>query len=323
MHGVPTGSAPSADSVSKLPGWQQLSGDEQQQLVSLMQNPAALSQLLALQQAVLGFHSPGPLASASTVAPFTTSLCTSHPGSLEQQAQRMSQFSQAQSSCNAAPSAAAQYVTQLRRPLPSPPQFDRSLLQAPLPFWAAAPACNKPANALAAQPKTHQRSRSGFDMPSAPIADFSNDLFRSHSLGTYFGNSALPAELLAELSLRASSMLGSYQYIATCLHLNRAGITTTTTSMIPVMSQEWLVIPFGTAQQLLPVYAGVVLAEPDGAAVMLIDTTGQNWPMKYKYSRCLYLSYVLSVAHCCLARTHCPFANDKSWLTTSLCVHFL
>ncbi len=322
MHGVPTGAAPSADSVSKLPGWQQLSGDEQQQLVSLMQNPAALFQLLALQQAMLGFHSPGPLASASTVAPFTTSLCTSHPGSLEQQAQRMSQFSQAQSSCNAAPSAAAQYVAQLRRPLPLPPQFDRSLLQAPLPFCAAAPACNRPANALAAQNMTHQRSRSGFDMPSAPRADFSN-LFRSHSLGTYFGSSALPAELLAELSLRASSMLGSYQYIATCLHLNRAGITTTTTSMIPVISQEGLVIPFGTAQQLLPVYAGDVLAEPDGAAVMLIDATGQNWPMRYKYSRCLYLSYVLSVAHCCLARTHCPVAKDKSWLTISLCVHVL
>ena len=236
----------------------------------------------------------------------------------------MSQFSQAQSSCNAAPSAAAQYVAQLPRPLPLPPQFDRPLLQAPLLFWAAAPACNKPTNARAAQTKTHQRSRSGFDTPSAPIADFSNDLFRSHSLGTYFGSSALPAELLAELSLRASSMPGSYQYIATCLHLNRAGITTTTTTtMIPVMSQEWLVVPLGTAQQLLPVYAGDVLAEPDGAAVMLIDATGQNWPMKYKYSRCLYLSYVLSVAQCCLARTHCPVANDKSWLTTSLCVHFL
>lgn len=283
MHRVPTESAPSADSVLKLPGWQQLSGDEQQQLVSLMQNPAAFSQLLALQQAMLGF--PGPVAPASTTAPLTTSLRTSHPGSLEQQAQRMSQFSQAQSSCNAAPSAAAQCVAQLRRPLPSPPQFDRSLLQAPLPFWAAAPACNKAANALAAQTNAHQRSRSGFDMPPAPIANFSNDLFRSHSLGTHFGSSALPAELSAELSLRASSMPGSHQDIAARLHLNRAGITTATTSMIPVMSQEWLVIPFGTAQQLLPVFAGDVLAEPDGDAVMLIDETGQNWPMKCIYTR--------------------------------------
>jgi len=207
--------------------------------------------------------------------------------------------------------------------LPSPPQFDRSLLQAPLPFWAAAPAGNKPANALAAQTNAHQRSRSGFDTPSAPIADFSNDLFRSHSLGTHFGSNALPAELSAELSLRASSMPGSYQDIAARLHLNRAGITTATTSMIPVMSQEWLVIPFGTAQQLLPVYAGDVLAEPDGDAVMLIDETGQNWPMKCKYSRCLYISYVLSVAHCCLALAHCPVANHKSWLTSLLCVHFL
>lgn len=285
MHRVNPGSAPSADSVSKLPGWQQLSGDEQQQLVSLMQNPAAFSQLLALQQAMLGFQSPGPVASPSTVAPFTTSLRTSHPGSLEQQAHRMSQLSEAQSSCNTAPSAAAQHVAQLRQPLPSPPRFDRSLLQAPLPFWAGAPACDKPADVLAAQTNAHQRSRSGFDMPSAPIADFSNDLFRSHSLGTNFGSNALPAELSAELSLRASSMPGSYQDIAARLHLNRAGITTATTSMIPVMSQEWLVIPFGTAQQLLPVYAGDVLAEPDGDAVMLIDETGQNWPMKCVYNR--------------------------------------
>lgn len=305
MHRVPTGSAPSADSVSKLPGWQQLSGDEQQQLVSLMQNPAAFSQLLALQQAMLGFQSPGPVASASTVAPFTTSLRTSHPGRFEQQAQRMSQLSQAQSSCNAAPSAAAHCVAQLQRPLPSPPQFDRSLLQAPLPCWATAPACTKPANALAAQANAQQRSRSGFDMPPAPIADFSNDLFRSHSLGTHFGSNALPAELSAELSLRASSMPGSYQDIAARLHLNRAGITTATTSMIPVMSQEWLVIPFGTAQQLLPVYAGDVLAEPDGDAVMLIDETGQNWPMKCIYSRCLFIPYVLKGAHCCLVLTHC------------------
>ncbi|KAL0022329.1 hypothetical protein WJX77_000675 [Trebouxia sp. C0004] len=225
------------------------------------------------------------MAPASTVAPFTTSLPTSHPGSLEQQAQRTSQLSQPQSSCKAAPSAATQYVAQLQRPLPSPPQFDRSLLQAPLPFWAVAPACNKPANALAAQANAHQRSRSGFDMPPAPIAEFSNDLYRSHSLGTHFGSSALPAEISAELSLRASSMPGSYQDIAARLHLNRAGITTATTSMIPVMSQEWLVIPFGTAQQLLPVYAGDILAEPDGDAVMLIDETGQNWPMKCKYSR--------------------------------------
>ncbi len=270
-----------------------------------MQNPAAFSQLLALQQAMLGFQSPGPVASASTVAPFTTSLRTSHPGRFEQQAQRMSQLSQAQSSCNAAPSAAAHCVAQLQRPLPSPPQFDRSLLQAPLPCWATAPACTKPANALAAQANAQQRSRSGFDMPPAPIADFSNDLFRSHSLGTHFGSNALPAELSAELSLRASSMPGSYQDIAARLHLNRAGITTATTSMIPVMSQEWLVIPFGTAQQLLPVYAGDVLAEPDGDAVMLIDETGQNWPMKCIYSRCLFIPYVLKGAHCCLVLTHC------------------
>ena len=323
MHRVPNGSAPSADSVSKLPGWQQLSGDEQQQLVSLMQNPAAFSQLLALQQAMLGFQTPGPVASASTVAPPTTSLRTSHPGSLEKQAQRMTQLSHAQSSCNAAPSAAAHCIAQLQWPLPSPPQFDRSLLQAPLPFWAAAPACNKPANALAAQTNAHQRSRSGFDMASAPIADFSNELFRSHSLGTHFGSSALPAELSAELSLRASSMPGSYQDIAARLHLNRAGITTATTSMIPVMSQEWLVIPFGTAQQLLPVYAGDVLAEPDGDAVMLIDETGQNWPMKCIYSRSLYIPCILTGAHYCLVLTHCPIAAYKRWLTTPLCVRIL
>lgn len=211
---------------------------------------------------------------------------------------------------------------QLRRPLPSNPQFDRSLLQAPLPFWAAAPACNKAANALAAQTNAHQRSRSGFDVPSAPTADFSKDLFRSRSLGTHFGSNALPAELSAELSLRASSMPGSYQDIAARLHLNRAGITTATTSMIPVMSQEWLVIPFGTAQQLLPVYAGDVLAEPDGDAVMLIDETGQNWPMKCIYSRCLYLPYVLK-EHIVALRLHIvPLLLTNAGLP-HICVRFL
>ena len=93
-------------------------------------------------------------------------------------------------------------------------------------------------------------------------------------------------------------MPGAYHDIAARLHLNRAGITTATTSMIPVMTQEWLVIPFGTAQQLLPVYAGDVVAEPDGDAVMLIDETGQNWPMKCKYNRYALLPRH-SVSHNC------------------------
>ena len=80
-------------------------------------------------------------------------------------------------------------------------------------------------------------------------------------------------------------MPGSFQDIAARLHLNRAGINTATASMIPVLSQDWLVIPFGTAQQLLPVYAGDVLANDNGDAVMLIDEKGRNWPMKCSYSR--------------------------------------
>lgn len=59
-------------------------------------------------------------------------------------------------------------------------------------------------------------------------------------------------------------------------------------------------------------YAGDVLAEPDGDAVMLIDETGQNWPMKCIYSRCLYILYVLSPTTFCLALTHCPIAALKT-----------
>ena len=311
MHRVPTEPVASqlGDSVPKLPGWQQLTCHEQQQLISLMQNPTAFSQLLALQQA-LGAPSPNTEAPIPSLQSFAPTSQATQPSSLGQHAMRTSQLGQAsQPLYDVGLLAAALGVASLYRPLPSPPQFDRSLLHAPLPYWAAAPAGNQAANLLAAQVNAGQRSCSGCDMPSAPLVDFNSDLFRSSSLGARYASTPLSAELSAELSLRASSMPGAYHDIAARLHLNRAGITTATTSMIPVMTQEWLVIPFGTAQQLLPVYAGDVVAEPDGDAVMLIDETGQNWPMKCKYNRyALLLRH--SVSHSCgpsLARCTCPF----------------
>ena len=263
------------DSFSKLPGWHELSAQEKAKLISIIQNPATFSQLLALQQAMFSSNTSRQ-GHAETMQ--TSSTARQLPGGFPQS--HMSFNSQGTSHL-ARPTASFPSVSGLNRELPSPPQFDRSLLQAPLPFWAAQTGCNGPASLLAANTSATQRARSGFQQPSPPLTDFSSDLFRSTSLGSRYLNSPLPAEL----SLRASSMPGSFQDIAARLHLNRVGISTATTSMIPVLSQDWLVIPFGTAQQLLPVSAGNVLANDNGDAVMLIDEKGRNWPMKCAYSR--------------------------------------
>ena len=271
----------------KFPGWQQLSGQEQRQLVSLMQNPAAFSQLLALQQAMvslpdstLGQHP------SSTQVPFARGLPSAQCNAIHQHAPMMQQLSHALPPLLADRQAAPlQSYSSPNRPLPSPPQFDRSLLHAPQPHLASVRQRNEPVNLLAAQALANQRSRPNLSEPTPSLASFNSDLFRSSSLGDAYGSSSLPAELSAELSLRATSMPGSYHDIATRLHLNRAGINTATTSMIPVLSQDWLAVPFGTAQQLLPMSAGDMWPESDGEPVMLIDETGQNWPMKCNFSR--------------------------------------
>ena len=264
--------SPDAGTEAKAPERQQFTEQEQRQLMSLMQNPAALSQLLALQQT---FAHPASTATASenpvTVPSVSFSRCA---------------LATPQQLPTTAPALFGQFPTfpnsgSLNRPLPSPPQIDRSLLHSPLPYWTSISRQTNPANLLAAQVCAEQQSRSGLVMPPAPVADYSSGLFRSSSLGSRYLNSPLPAEL----SLRASSMPGAYQDITARLQLNRAGINTATTSMIPVMSQEWLVIPFGTAQQLLPGYAGDMLGESGGDAVMLVDERCQNWPMQCKYSR--------------------------------------
>ena len=265
------------DLFSKVPGWHGLSGQEQARLMSLIQNPSTLSQLLALQRAMFSSNLSAQrqgLADNMQASPIARQL------PLDCQESHLSFNSQGTSHL-ARPTASLPTLSGLYRELPSPPQFDRSLLQAPLPFWAAQPGCNGPASLLAANTSAVQRSRSGLHQPSPPLTDFNSNLFRSTSLGSRYLNSPLPAEL----SLRASSMPGSFQDIAARLHLNRAGINTATTSMIPVLSQDWLVIPFGTAQQLLPVYAGEVLADDSGDAVILRDETGRNWPMRCSYSR--------------------------------------
>lgn len=265
------------DSFSRLPGWHGLSAQEQGKLISLIQNPATFSQLLALQQAIFSSNTSvqGPGQSETLQ---TSSNARQLPNDFPQS--QLLSDSQGKSHL-ARPVPSLPSFSSSNRELPSPPQFDRSLLQAPLPFWAAQAGCNGPASLLAANTSAIQQSRSGFQRPSPPLPDFNSDLFRSTSLGSRYLSSPLPAEL----SLRASSMPGSFQDIAARLHMNRAGINTATASVIPVLSQDWLVIPFGTAQQLLPVYAGDVMANDRGDAVMLIDEKGRNWPMQCSYSR--------------------------------------
>ena len=262
------------DLLSKLPGWHALPGQEQAKILALVQDPSTFSQLLALQRAMFSpnlsgqAHGPAHPMQASSFASQLPQCC--QPSQLLFNSQRTSHIARPRAS-----------VPTLTRELPSPPRLDRSLLQAPLPFWATQARHNSPAGLLAASTIANYGSRSGFHQASSPLADCQSDLFRSTSLGTNYRNSTLPDEL----SWRASSMPGSFQDIAARLHLNRAGINTATTSLIPVMSQDWLVIPFGTAQQLLPAHAGDVLSDDDGDAVMLIDENGHNWPMKCSYNR--------------------------------------
>lgn len=263
------------DLFSKLPGWHALSGQQQARLIALVQDPSTFAQLLALQQAMFNMNTSG-----QGRGPADTMQAHPMARHLPQSCHRSQLLFNSQGTSNLARPKAS--VPTLDRELPSPPRLDRSLLQAPLPVWAAQARHNSPAGLLAANTSANHGSRSGFHQPSPPLADCHNDLFRSTSLGRNYRNSPLPDEL----SLRASSMPGSFQDIAARLHLNRAGINTATTSVIPVLSQDWLVIPFGTAQQLLPANAGEVLTDESGDAVMLIDENGHNWPMRCSYSRC-------------------------------------
>lgn len=267
--------------VPKFPQWQQLPVHEQRQLLSLIQNPEAFSQLLAIQQALSTASTGGIFNSQNQSSISSTVKQDVQSGLLE--GQRVSEQHRAQqaqlNTSGLGLGLPASFAS--NRQLPSPPQFDRSLLQPPVPSWTGQ-AGNAEASLLAARTSALHAAHLHQQKQAAPYADFNSNLFRCSSLGAaYLGNS-----IPAELSLRASSMPGSYQDIAARLHLNRAGINTATSSMIPVISQDWLVIPFGTAQQLLPVYAGDV-NESDGEAVMLCDERGQNWPMKCQYNRCV------------------------------------
>ena len=266
------------DSFSRLSGWHALSSQAQANLVSLIQNPSAFSHLLALQQAMFS-SPPNP---SDDLHPYTEAVTarSSMTGMFSRSHQGPQLTNSQDTPYLARPTASFPNASGLNIQLPSPPQLDRSLLRAP--SWALPSGCNGPATLSAAETSATQQAASGFNQPPQPVADFSSDLFRSTSMGSRYLSTPLPAEL----SLRASSMPGSFQDIAARLHLNRAGINTATASMIPVLSQDWLVIPFGTAQQLLPVYAGDMLAEDGGDAVMLIDETGRNWPMKCAYCRC-------------------------------------
>lgn len=267
--------------VPKFPQWQQLPVHEQRQLLALMQNPEAFSQLLAVQQAM------SSASKAGMYIPHKQSTVTHDIGkdpSKILDSQRVSeQHGTYQAQVNTdglGLGLAASFAS--NRQLPSPPQFDRSLLQPPLPSWAG-PAGSGEASLLAARTNALHAAHLHQQKQAAPYADFGPDLFRCSSMGAANLGNPIPAEL----SFRASSMPGAYQDIAARLHLNRAGISTATSSMIPVISQDWLVIPFGTAQQLLPVYSGD-LKPSDEEAVMLCDERGQNWPMKCHYNRCAW-----------------------------------
>ena len=267
---------PLEELVPRLPQWQQLPVHEQRQLLSLMQTPEALSQLLAIQQAMSNVSKAGmcnPQKQSSAAA-------SDDPAVLEgQQVAEQQRPQQVQLNAEGlGHSLPASFPT--NRQLPSPPQFDRSLLQGPVPGWVGQTGSGE-ASLLAARTSALHAAHLHQQKQAAPYAEFGPDLFRCSSMGAAYYSNPIPAEL----SFRASSMPGSYQDIAARFHLNRAGINIATSSMIPVISQDWLVIPFGTAQQLLPVDTGDV-NESDGEAVMLCDERGQNWPMKCQYNRC-------------------------------------
>lgn len=262
------------DTASKLPQWQELPTHEQHQLLALMQDPEAVSQLLALQQAWTSANRANvynlPFKQDVFSAPAPEQTVTTDSRRLAQQQALVN----AEGVGLVLPSNLAG-----SRQLPSPPQFDRSLLQGPFPAWTAA-APGGEASLLAAKTSALHAAHIHQQRQHAPFAEFGPDIFRCSSMGAAYLGGSIPAEL----SLRASSMPGSYQDIAARLQLNRAGINTTTASMIPVISQDWLVIPFGTAQQLLPAYPGEA-SKGQGEAIMLCDENGCNWPMKLQYSR--------------------------------------
>ena len=67
---------------------------------------------------------------------------------------------------------------------------------------------------------------------------------------------------------------------------------TTTASVVPALTRDLLAIPFGTAQQLLPVQAQRLQDSPclgrggDATLVVLVDCNQRSWPMRCIFDRC-------------------------------------
>ena len=299
---APDASAGKLDDASQLPQWQQLPTHEQHPLLTLMQDPEAVSQLLALQQAWTSVNRANiynlPFKQNGFPAPALDQTVATDSQRVAEQQQQQQALVNAEGVGLLLPGSLTG-----NRQLPSPPQFDRSLLQGPFPAWTAA-APSGEASLLAARTSALHAAHSHQQKQPAPFAEYGPDMFRCSSMGAAYLGGSIPAEL----SLRASSMPGTYQDIAARLQLNRAGINTTTASMIPVISQDWLVIPFGTAQQLLPAYPGEA-SKCKGEAIMLCDENGRNWPMTLQYSRCACCTsstfFKLCTAACLYQRLNC------------------
>ena len=66
---------------------------------------------------------------------------------------------------------------------------------------------------------------------------------------------------------------------------------TTTASVVPALTRELLAIPFGTAQQLLPVQAQRLQESPqlgqggEATLVVLVDCNQRSWPMRCTFDR--------------------------------------
>ena len=66
---------------------------------------------------------------------------------------------------------------------------------------------------------------------------------------------------------------------------------TTTASVVPALTRDLLAIPFGTAQQLLPVQAQRLQDSPqlgrggEATLVVLVDCNQRSWPMRCTFDR--------------------------------------
>eukprot|EP00891_Asterochloris_glomerata_P008613 jgi/Astpho2/8613/Aster-05092 len=156
-------------------------------------------------------------------------------------------------------------------------------------------------------------------LPSHLAAELDSHTARSTSLSGSLGSFQ---DAAAELSYRCSSMPGAFSSIADRLHLTRAGVQTTTASVVPALTRDLLAIPFGTAQQLLPVQAQRLQDSPqlgrggEATLVVLVDCNQRSWPMRCtfdRYGATLMDNVWHCFARCTFDRLQGRFQFDEGW----------